>query len=89
MGGEPGVGDHRVQPPELLQRRRDGGAYVVVLGRVPRDRQQACGAPEFLGEAAQPLLAPAGDGDPVAGVEQLPRDGRTDAAAATGDERDG
>ncbi|MDQ0936952.1 hypothetical protein QFZ49_006927 [Streptomyces turgidiscabies] len=89
VGGEPGVRDDHVQPPELPQRGRDGGAYVVVLGRVPLNRQQALGAAEFHGESAQPLLAPAGDDDPMAGIEQLPRDGGADTAAAPGDECDG
>jgi hypothetical protein len=47
---------------------------------VPDDRQQILGTPEFLGKSTQPLLTAAGDRDPVAGIEQSPRDRGADTS---------
>jgi hypothetical protein len=46
---KPAFGDDGVEAAEILERQLDRGTHLVVLGRVPGDRQQPLGTSEFRG----------------------------------------
>jgi hypothetical protein len=88
VGGEPGIGDDGVQPPELVDGGLDGRLDRGVVGRVSGQRQQAGWFAEFLGEAAGTVVVASGDGHAMRLVQQPSGGRRPDAAGAAGDQGD-
>jgi hypothetical protein len=88
VGSEPGIGDHRVQPPKLVDGGLDGRLDRLVVGRISGERQQAGRFAEFLGEPAKPLLVASGDGHTMPLVQQPSGGCRPDAAGAARDQGD-
>jgi hypothetical protein len=85
VGGEPGIGDDGVQPPEPVDGGLDGRVDRGVVGRVAGERQQAGRFAEFLGEPAETVVVAPGDGHAMRLVQQPSGGCRPDAAGAARD----
>jgi hypothetical protein len=80
VGGEAGVGDGDIQPPERADRRIGGRADSVVVGGVRDSGQQTVGAAERGGESGEPVGVASGNGDAVTRAQQASGGCGADAA---------
>ena len=86
LGAEAGVGEHRVDPPEGLERGPGQGLHLIPLADVAAHRDRLVGAAELLAQRLEPILAPGAEDEPVAGPRGAAGGSGTDPARGARDQ---